>query len=495
MDLEVLREQEYFKSICQLCNGESLPFPIHTTFGLLQHISEQHLPLKCDKCDKIFETIEDLKDISKCNHLADNTKLQTVVEEGNEENEILIISDGCGNEISTPTYPNLPNNNNNNTISITIETKSNTLKRQTSTPMLNELKTTFSDPSASAIQLSSINSTSGGSSIETEYSPLENRLKGKPLTVTISPKRNTKRQKMAVEATPLRQVMSKSIQRAMAEYSKQGNYRGSAFISQRKMSFNSSNSSSDQSLSLQKFQTSLQTSAPLDLRLSPAIRRHSDENANILQTNVTQQTIEIKQVEVYIRRSEIKCDTTTSTNYESVLSDSSQSETKFDIQQQNTPKIVGHSNFMKKAMSFETQTCVESTPVIFPTKVDTAEFDDEVFYTPNSSPVKASTYETKVVEYLEEEKKPKIWSFVRKLSENISESLSNDKLWIKFKKPIFIKRAEDFFRSDKDDEIPAKRRRTSSQNNETRGENQMSPALKRQRIQGRKPISRMRQLS
>lgn len=474
-----MKEEEYFQSVCHICRGEPLPFPITTTFGLLQHITECHLPLKCDKCTQVFENATDLKNVIACNHMANVSKLESVQEE-----EVKISSESDGTHLTPSNISKQPK-----CIDEVETRKPKTLERQTSTPMLNELKTTFSDPSASAIQISSINSTAGGSSLDSDYSPLERRKNGKS-TITISPKRSSKRQKMAVEATPLRQVMSKSIQRAMLEH---GHYRSSTYMTQRKMSFNSSNNSSDQSLSLQKFQlSSASTSAPLDLRLSPAIRRQSDDVPAILpMTNLTQ-TIEYQQIEVYIRRSEIKSDTTASSNYRSVLSETGRSDSMPDMQHE-TPKFIGHNNFLKKVISFENPSYIESTPMISPN----SDYDDEVFYTPNASPVQTSRikrYEKKesIVDIVEDEtSKPKIWNFMRKLSENITDSLSNEKLWnFPFKKPVFMKRAAEYFSSsnDDDDEIPSKRRRTSS--NDLK-----SPAQKRQKIHGRKPISRMREFS
>lgn len=499
MEMELIREQEYFLSICHLCNGHPLPFPF-AAFGLIDHICKNHLPLKCDKCLKIFENSSDLKEIGKCSHVATVEKLDTVLEEPIQEQkiEITIEKESDGACASSPSKLNLTTNKCSMNL-CKIDNRSLTtiyqgrLERQTSTPMISaQMKISMSDPSASAIQISSINSTSG-TSLDSDISPMQPpQSRGAPVQTTISPKRNAKRQKMAVEATPLRQLMSKSIQRAMAEH---GHYRQSAFIGQRKMSFNSSNSS-DSSLSLQRFQDHSTTGIPLDLRLSPAIRRNCD--LEIPPPSMTQ-TIEIKQIEVFIRQSAVRGgDTTTTTNYRSCFSETGRSESMPEMH--FTPKLLGN-NMLKKTISFETPRDVERTPKFAAIKENADGDDEEVFYTPTSSPVKMARFERKTASAIElhQEPKQKIWTFVRKLSENITESLSNENLWkFQFKKPEFIQKAGDFFKraSEIEDEQPLKRRRTSSSTNrDPNCDASNSPAHKRAKIQGRKPINRMRKMS
>lgn len=493
MEMESIREQEYFMSICHLCNGQPLPFPF-AAFGLIEHICKKHLPLKCEKCLKVFENSSDLKEVGKCSHVAIVEKLDTVLEEPIQEpqSEVVIDKESDGVCVSSLSKLSLPGGKNDiNHSKIDNRSVSNCrLERQTSTPMISELKTSMNDPSASAIQISGINSTSG-TSIDSDISPMQPpQSRGAPNTTTISPKRNSKRQKMAVEATPLRQLMSKSIQRAIAEH---GHYRQSAFIGQRKMSFNSSYNS-DTSLSLQKFQDHSSTGIPLDLRLSPAIRRNGERD--IPPPSLTQ-TIEFKQIEVIIRQSGVKGDTTTTTNYRSCFSETGRSESMPEIH--FTPKMLGN-NMLKKTISFETPLNVENTPMLAPIKDNVDDDDEDVFYTPTSSPVKnCARFERRTESSIElyQEPKQKIWTFVRKLSENISGSLSTENLWkFQFKKPDFISKAEVFFKKKPEvlDLQPLKRRRTSSSNSrDSNCEASISPALKRAKIQGRRPINRMRQ--
>lgn len=247
--------------------------------------------------------------------------------------------------------------------------------------------------------------------------------------------------------------------------------------------------------------------SPLDLRMSPALRRtheelkeneveyqqHSDDLINFESDILEGQNrhIAIEHIEFVMRRSEIKSETSAMTSYKSVFSDLSRSGSMPEIH--FTPKIVGH-NF-KKTISFET-TEVENTPgFLLPLNDDGA--DDDVFYTPRASPVKISfsrQISADTVIPIEDDsqisgynssKTRTIWNLVSVLGDNLKFS---------FKKPEFVRRAADYFskRASEPDEFSHKRRRTSSSSsNEVHFGPQTPPATKRQKIHGRKPINRM----
>lgn len=500
--------KKHVRSICYICNGEKFPLLVNLQLSsseLVEHVVEHHLPLKCNKCSRVFVTAEDLKSAEKCCRPADEpvatgeeTSSESLPPKSDDVLTPLVqINQRWRRKSRELPKPEAPSK----------------LVRQTSTPNLpaNNQSTDSSSYSGSSIQISSINCISSSSESD-GYSPPMAEFKPPPVAPQISPKRATR--KMPVEATPLRQVMSKSIQRA---YQQMGHYRQTPFaLQQRKMSFNCSSSGSDSS-SLMKFPSDLE--APLDLRLSPALRRgtktvqhsivHYEEQTEAL--NLRRQSIEFEQIEVFIRRSEIKSDSAV-TNYKSCISDSNRSDSMPEFQ--FTPKLVGN-NFLKKTISFETPQTIEKTPYLLPpSQNDDNDADDDVFYTPRTTPVKRAADE--VIIPIEEapseiENEPStsqshlknfMSTMLRMASqkgENISDYLSgSDKVWkFKFAKPGFVKKAADFFtrRNDDSEDQPAKRRRTNSSTSDKRTGSQSSPLLKRQKIQSRRPIERMRQLS
>lgn len=525
------------KNICYLCNGQKLP--LHDISPeILKHIAEIHLPLKCNKCSRIFESVSDLCDIGKCCAPVERppesvSKLSEIPEENMGESLPMQVGQEEDNvdKILTPLSK----------INMRWRRKSKEfgkidpesmdpngiLVRQTSTPMqMPNSGANFTDSSSyssTSIQISSINCMSSCSSESDEFSPpLAAVSKPKPIPIT-SPQRGTvsrSRPKLPVQATPLRQVMSKSIQRAIAEH---GHYRASPYaIQQRKMSFNSTNSSTEQTMSFMKLPEGGGDS-PLDLRLSPAIRRDKDDPKdkqmesyhynsgdlinfdsnieNYVENNcMGSNHIEYERIELIIRRSDIKSESAM-TSFKSIFSEASRSGSVPEIQ--FTPKMVGH-NFIKKTISFETPE-MENTPgFVLPSgKIDEEDddgddsFNDDVFYTPRASPIRvpltrrASADTIIPIEDDDDSrgssegssKSRTLWNLVSVLSDNLK---------FKFKKPEFVKR---YFskHSSAPDEYPLKRRRSSSSsgNDTVHTGSQSTPAVKRQKIQARKPISRM----
>lgn len=527
------KEEEHF---CYLCEGQKLPFGSgydEISPEKQQHIVDFHFPLRCDKCEKTFDTIEDLKSVGKCckpvtvedgmaDKLSEKENLEKLSEIDREK------------PLDKPLTPLAQMNMRWRRKSVEFAkveshlqvVNEENLARQTSTPRLQgNLLTTkhFTDSStysASSIHLSSINITSGSTSSDSDaFSPPVSEAPKQLMAQPISPQRvqrptppTRSRSKLNVQATPLRQVMTKSIQRAIQQH---GHYRQSPFtLQQRKMSFNSTGSSNETTSSLMK----LGDASPLDLRMSPALRRSSNpsekfevaiDNSDLidLHSQVGQQ-LSIEEI-VIIRRREIKSETSAaSSNYRSVLSDTVQSDSMPEIHA--TPKIVGN-NFLKKTISFVTPDDRDKSPGLLTTVVDDEDDEDnDVFYTPRTSPKRFPRTFRSEDEQGHSSKKAddskshgNLWNLVTsvmqlaaKKGEDISESLNNSDGLFKFsfRKPDFVKKATDFFtgRSESScEEQPSKRRRTSSN-----AENRVaSPLMKRQKIQARKPIDRMRRLS
>lgn len=493
-----------------MCNGESLPF-FEVSSEILTHIAEVHFPLRCSKCSRIFDDVSELSEIGKCCKVAQSPELAMKLSEIREESYSSPVEDKTKIIIENATPLTQINQRwrrksrefGKNEYE---KEETGTVVRQTSTPMqLTSIAANFTDSSSyngSSIQISSINCISSCSSESDEFSPP--LPPPKTVAAPLSPKVNRSRPKLPVQATPLRQVMSKSIQRAIAEH---GHYRNSKVqIQQRKMSFNSTNSSGECTTSFMKLPGG--NDSPLDLRMSPALRRINEEtkenqleyhqepgdliNFDSEYFESQNSHLEIEHFKVVIRRSEIKSDSSAMTSYKSVFSDSGRSGSMPEIQ--FTPKIAGH-NFYKKTISFETPDMEKTPGCLMPIEDDGDE--DDVFYTPRASPASKSFFRrasTDTIIPIEDETEPgsnnskskTIWNLVSLFGDNLK----------KFKKPEFVKRAADYFlkRSSEPDEFPHKRRRTSStSSNDVNFV--VSPATKRQKIQGRKPISRLRHMS
>ncbi|CRK98353.1 CLUMA_CG011713, isoform A [Clunio marinus] len=548
--------ENYIKSLCVLCNEQNLPLGSKYKLEddqVAKHVADNHLPLKCNKCSEVFETFESLINIGKCcaphtnvievddQEIIEILSSDKIVEEkipcsktqiDVNVKELIIVEDTVQDEVNK--RPIITTNNQKerywkndeiktSELQVTHEYKEEvgSLARQTSTPMENKLLTKkyFTDSySSSSIQISSINSTdstsSGSDACSPPISTPYNHFKTPP-----SPKIQkslSQGRKLPPHATPLRQVMSKSIQRAIAQH---GDYRKTPFaLQQRKMSFNSSSSGSEQSLSLMKFTN--ESSCPLDLRLSPALRRVQEEVIVEVDREVNGESenncqanrFKFERIEMVITRGEIKSDSTTS-QFKSCMSDTRRSGSMPDIHY--TPKNVGQ-HMLKKTISFETPAVIEQTPgFLLPNNNDDG--DDDVFYTPRATPQRVSQPNRSNfddLESIEEQenkeeikaeapnKRTNLWNIVssvisfgqRKSSSNSESSSNNENMWkFSFKKPEFVR---NFFNTKRNDheENPMKRRRTSS-NSGTRTGSQSSPATKRQKIQSRKPIERMRKLN
>lgn len=286
-------DEDELKKQCQICNGQKLALQLEVINSnkIFDHILKDHLPLKCHKCTKIFHNKSDFENIEKCckitiqkdfnilNQLEikeNINDLKMLTDKGNQHIKIdkpkvvEQIDDAAltpltkinmrwrrkskGYEASAETDIGTATN-------VTVppvkmlevpESPPNNLARKTSTPMHHNFTNTnnFSDPSynASSIQFSS-NYTSSSSDSDAYSPPLPaiNKPTAHPSPKSVKKEQiqnRSQRQKMSVQATPLRQVMTKSIQRAIAQHGifKQFPHPG---LQQRKMMFDSTGSSGE----------------------------------------------------------------------------------------------------------------------------------------------------------------------------------------------------------------------------------------------------------
>lgn len=325
------------------------------------------------------------------------------------------------------------------------------------------------------------------------------------------------RNKMPVAATPLRQVMSKSIQRAIAVHGIPGIEKGG--IQPKKM-FDSLNDSS--------------ISSALDLRTSPVIRRTSQHSNSSIESIKTGRITKItrKQTLTYSSSSDISSpelinEQSTNKSGRSIYKTCSSIELSSNTNLNVTPKIVGTS--LKKAISFQTPDLIEFSPV----RKTPIEIKNDVWYTPSAFPTHEKSYSisattTTTVEVsnniknteteLEDdvfhpgqpnkiENQPSnvggLWSIVssviRMASFGKGSASSDDNKETVGQENSLIKRCASFAgylirkNSSDDDCQPNKRRRTSSVTNNYFEKNSGTDLdRKRRRIQGRLPIDRMR---
>lgn len=261
---------------CNICAGQPFPLTHGDSEETLNHILSAHLPLKCGKCQKIFSSKSDFLNAEKCQGLELNDCiLESPINSSPDEKDGNVFKvpaernpDAIDEDSLTPLSKinlrwrrksrgfepsaildsaSVSERQENKTPSPTNEKTT----RKTSTPMPANRIINCTDSYNSSMQISSINYTSSTSS-ESDgcHSPPipEESIKtvkaSSPNLRKSSTIQNKIRPKMPVQATPLRQVMSKSIQRALAQH---GYYRQSSFagLQQRKVCFDSTGSSTE----------------------------------------------------------------------------------------------------------------------------------------------------------------------------------------------------------------------------------------------------------
>ena len=543
------QEEDELKKLCQICNGQKFPLLMEVINSniIFDHILKDHLPLKCHKCTKIFKNKSDFDNIEKCCTITIQKDLNIISELENKENDPKMMNKKPNQNITidkpkivehiddaalTPLtkinmrwrrkskgYEASVEADSGTSINVTVppikmleipQSPPNNLARKTSTPMHFTNTNNFSDPSynASSIQYSShCTSSSSDSDAYSPPLPAFNKPTAHPSPKSVKKEQiqnRSQRQKMSVQATPLRQVMTKSIQRAIAQHGifKQFPYPG---LQQRKMMFDSTGSSGESINSkffyststeiLTNFLSFLDTSSlpsALDLRTSPVIRRTKSDSKNPKhhQTFVHENSENISHgtPSRTNRSSRVGFD-----NYEVIIQKSIteivslyQSDcTEFYSCHTNvadeslvsgveildyTPRITGN-NMIKKTISFDTPTSAYLSPILIQ-PIDTKEDDDddnEVFSTPGSTPVKSfscpdyTKNHQNVDKILKEaqtlshsykkpvdQKSTNLWSLVSSVINRTSKKKDNkdpsdNKAWaFKFNKSSLVKHAASF---------------------------------------------------
>ncbi|KAL5273441.1 hypothetical protein ACFFRR_000270 [Megaselia abdita] len=287
---------------CPICQNEQFILKSDISTTLIEHILQLHMPLRCNKCSKIYTTLEDLLCFSKCfkdpNHCGEGdadelskasmdpqTSVMTISTQTSpykvelDSNQISMInmkwkvkttsvreSIGGSNEFISDSVSSLKNissiSNSSLRRSIDINTtlpfNKGKLVRTTSTPLPSEVF--LSNPKVhtnyhyqSTEHLSSIHHSANELD---ESNAVVNQI-FTPSCSKIQRYQKVRPRTLKPPVTPLRQVMSKSIQKAIAEH-------GNIYSPNKgKQVINRSGS--------------LGSSSPVDLRMSPVIRRTQSE--------------------------------------------------------------------------------------------------------------------------------------------------------------------------------------------------------------------------
>ncbi|XP_055853936.1 mitosis initiation protein fs(1)Ya [Episyrphus balteatus] len=298
---------------CPIC--EKKPLVLHDELmqpDLLSHIADKHLPLNCRKCSRLYTKIGDFLNFSKCmqNNISCNLEVAIVSSSSQlTEEPTQQPLKSFASSVSTQTSPFRVADINDSHLTpisminlrwkakskITEEFISDSvssiknissinnsslrksiglgggpltkgkLVRSTSTPLQAEI---FAKPKEQAFNISGGHMSSIHHSVsESEISP-QLAPQVRPVEPLSRYQKPRARGKISAAVTPLRQVMSKSIQKAIAEHGIAAENRGFGY--NRKKIFESIDSSNEM---LEKSIENL----PLDLRLSPAVRRTQSE--------------------------------------------------------------------------------------------------------------------------------------------------------------------------------------------------------------------------
>jgi hypothetical protein len=496
-------KEEYCQSICHMCHGMSLPYNINEKLpeDLMQHIVANHFPLKCNKCLTVFETVEDIGKIGKCcppkSPEPESKPVETdPVESEKAASKMSLPNVKVAHEEDDVLNPLTKINLHWRRKSMEFSLKSGDdgvkkakIIRSTSTPVPLPLQNASYD----SLQYSSIHYSGSHDDISpppSNYKPLPMPT---PKSVKLSASQGKNRQKLQSQITPLRQIMTKSIQKAIATH---GHYKN-LNIQQRRMSFDSSTSSNEKTSSVLKMHDSI---SALDLRTSPALRRDVEESrVAVPQSACTMQTIEEAPPNVVkeFKYQEIKVTVRTCddgrgsivTNYESCHSELT------------TPRT-SSNNMLKKTISFESPAVSEQTPAfLMPRRAskrsisESNDANETVYFTPKSTPSRSPLTRhispSELIVALKDPMPPP------PPPPPPSRSLN---LWAKwrdmFQKPL-IAAAEYILKAngmnETNDESRAPKRRHSN-SDDVKHEQQLAamatspPTIKRRRIQGRKPI-------
>ncbi|XP_063695863.1 mitosis initiation protein fs(1)Ya [Culicoides brevitarsis] len=311
-----VEDKENIHKSCFICHGKPHPLKKVNSELLMEHILDAHLPLHCRKCNKIYNSKDDFHEIEKCVGAGNIPKTPTIPEDEAEDDKEnvqptkdqtlpthKIIVEEVDEALLTPlTKINLKwrrksagfaNTTSDHSVSASVSAiahpnqsqlkinpdSGSKLVRTTSTPMNQVFLTkpgSLDSLCGSSYQASSIDHTSG---METDQSASNSSCSPSPAVVikrTQFQLQRTKqlRNRLPKAQTPLRQVMSKSIQRALIEQRAERTKLLQKVGMPRKMIFDSM-SSSDGSIDEPAFSSTKSpgNSGVLDLRTTPVLKR------------------------------------------------------------------------------------------------------------------------------------------------------------------------------------------------------------------------------
>uniref|UniRef100_U5EX22 Putative mucin 14a n=1 Tax=Corethrella appendiculata TaxID=1370023 RepID=U5EX22_9DIPT len=590
------KEHEDIKKIereCFLCNNK--PFPLILTLKneenrqIFEHILTKHLPLHCNKCDKIYTNFTDFDELSKCfnsktgktcvNELMDISKENKENSDTNSEDDENLQSrkrtiekmTDANEDLLTPMDKWTSKNARNDYVSDSISSIRNIstmnysvdnnksapegtrkkLVRTTSTPMHRMLTT-------SSCQMSSIDDNTSTDDVslsmqQNRTPPLESQNELMKVKMLI-------KSRSKVAKTPLRQVMSKSIQRAIAEHGI--NFKNYPFGLQRKMSFDSTIASMGDNSS--GGGSNDNNTMPLDLRTSPVIRRSAIGSSDSSEDNLFKKPftpVPVHYPQTYHHRQDLhnQSEERSKVEEENLTNQNTEIfETCLNIDKQNhsiTPKVAA-TGLIKKMISFNTPSNssredndeddgdndIFSTPIGLPTRSYSCSIiEDKLFRnsdsimtednskTFNENSTNCEEYENDDEVFVSndnENVKPtekqhegggtggRLWSIVSNVMKIASKSEDSKQQEDPQHRPSLVKRAASFagflkkYYSANDEKSAEtsiyKRRRTSSTNNPVakytlphhHAVQARSPiAKRRKRIEGRKPLDRMKNIS
>ncbi|XP_013103269.2 mitosis initiation protein fs(1)Ya [Stomoxys calcitrans] len=322
---------------CPICEKRPLPLQNEIYAEMLIHLETHHLPLRCEKCAKMYYNISDLKEFTKCmqplgvcQSMSSNTTSQTCYTD--EASKVTVTrGDMHSTQVSpmrrqdfndthmTPisiinmrwkaksskaheefisdsvsSIKNISSISNNSSFprghcGVASAVKGKVI-RSTSTPV--HLEVVFAKPKEQTF-----NATGAGhmSSIYNSDSDISPALQ-QPSSQALEPlnryrKVGNGRPRMSA-VTPLRQVMSKSIQKAFAEHglpAASTAVRGSSAAFQRKKMFDTTSSPGLDNGDATGDRPSSPSPPALDLRLSPAVRRSYSESEESLQLQISEE--------------------------------------------------------------------------------------------------------------------------------------------------------------------------------------------------------------
>ncbi|XP_030378566.1 mitosis initiation protein fs(1)Ya [Scaptodrosophila lebanonensis] len=322
---------------CPICEQKPLLLREEIYAELLAHIESAHLPLNCRKCQRRYTRIEDLREFSKCADVAQSCSARSDQTCDTDASKITVkrTETSVASNMSTQTSPNVNDTQHKTPISLinlhwkakgkvaheefisdsmssirNISSISNSsvrrsigqlgggvevrgkIIRSTSTPL--QVDTMFAKPkepptfmhSSSGGHMSSIYNSGYGDTEQNSPAPLPVDNNNAQLLQQQQQQQQRvwkigARNKMSA-ATPLRQVMSKSIQKAFVEHGGMpaqaaAGAATSSNIMQRRIRLDLSENSSNTSISVNESSAGI----ALDLRLSPALRRTQSESSTM----------------------------------------------------------------------------------------------------------------------------------------------------------------------------------------------------------------------